>query len=312
MINSLLTAGINQVSDNQQITFTKYFRVILPLDGMVCWIKSGSINTNALEYPAMFGGEENATGIPEQITVPGMLHYDANQANKADETITVSNVSFSTSEKVDVFNLLAPDYLWIASVDGYEFAFSSKANYTEAAGLHHYQGQAMYPVVRGLLIDNPAALNVFEPVLSNSTPIWLGLNKYFPIYPSYLVPENTQGVYGVVSPTDTEMLWSAAWTDRDGNTWQNMSEKVRITLYNVKNNQAWDFLKYVLENSIDTNDYGIMETPVIIDAKRPQSEINAVAIKKYIDFKISYYQSRQRGQIPRIIETVFTNFVIGG
>ena len=45
---SSLQAGLEQISLNQQITFTKYTRVILPLDGFAFWVRSDLINPSSI------------------------------------------------------------------------------------------------------------------------------------------------------------------------------------------------------------------------------------------------------------------------
>jgi hypothetical protein len=68
---------------------------------------------------------------------------------------------------------------------------------------------------------------------------------------------------------------------------------VRITLYGLQNNAALDFVDCVLQYSLDTNNFGIMNNmAVVADAKRPLPGLQAIAQKKVITFQVSYYQQR--------------------
>ena len=66
---------------------------------------------------------------------------------------------------------------------------------------------------------------------------------------------------------------------------------VRVTTYGVANNDMIGFLNFVVQYSMDESLIGIMNMPAIVDEKQPQAEIQTIAQKKVIEFKISYLQT---------------------
>lgn len=283
-LQASLDAGIQSISGNQQVTFTQYAQVVLAQDGYVFWVKGGT------------------------ATYSGSLHYAATVQQNEDETIAVNDVIFTSPSEITEFNAIAPQTLWIATyqADGGNIliAFSERGRYYEAASVWHYQGHAVYPAMQGQIVgsilDIPA-----EPIVSNSLPIWLSQNQTFPVYPSFLVPENVVPPYIVahVDPVATEalagfpMLGTPGVPEHVGNPatlydWpssQLMRDNVRLTLYGLNNQQAIQFLFQLMELSLDQDTFGFCNSPAIRDEKRTQSEIMAVAMKKTIEIQASYY-----------------------
>lgn len=70
-----------------------------------------------------------------------------------------------------------------------------------------------------------------------------------------------------------------------------MGDEVTLTLYGLNSQQATQYLVNLIEYSRDTDAFGFRNSPAIQDAKRVQSEIAAVAMKKTIDISASYYLS---------------------
>ena len=284
-----LQVGMDTLSGSQSVTFTKYNRAILPLDGYVFWVR------------------DVATA---PIQVDGVLHYSADQKQNDDETIGINRVSFTTQNQIQDFNLQAESVVWIASQDEIRFAFTMRKNLFQQAGTYHYQGDAIYPVMFSQIIDNPASpLNLGGVISTNSLPIWLTLNQFMPIYPAMLVPSNLQGAYGVADISDTKAMQSYAQIDAQSNRYQLVSEKVKITVYNLNNNQVLDFVDYVLNYSLNYDTIGITNIPIPKDIKRGQSELGIRAQKKEIDFDVNYYQTRMQSIARKLILTAIPSYI---
>ena len=206
-------------------------------------------------------------------------------------TIAYQNVVFTTPVEVSDFNDLQPSEMLFGTYDDFEFSFSSHANRYEQANLWHYVGQAVYPEMRTQILQSAQDLPP-SPVASNSLPIWIALNDYAPVYPSFLVPENLTPPYIVcdIQADDTSMLQPIAWTDGD-NTWQLMRDKVRFITYGLINRDIQNFVQYLLNKSL-CGTYGIMQGGITVkDGKRIQSEMNVLAQQKFVELEVSYNQS---------------------
>jgi hypothetical protein len=145
----------------------------------------------------------------------------------------------------------------------------------------------MYPQI----IDDPLTLNT-DPIATNSLPIWLSLTQVMPIYPSFLVPTNLHPPYATVHIAETDGIQSAPYIDNTSTHWQLVKDKVKVTIYGKRNNDALDFQDYIFQQSLNSENFGIQNIPIIKDEQRIQSELGILAIKKVIEFDINYYQSR--------------------
>jgi hypothetical protein len=273
-----LAEGVNTLSENQTITFIQYARKVLPADGWIFWLNTG----NAL-------------------TAQGSLHYSTRLDQREDETIGINRITFTAEQQIQDFNKIAPDSIYIATVGEIQFAFSDQANFYEQAGLYHYSGDAIYPAMLPQIINSAADLDLLDTVVSNSLPLWLSMQPSLSsggtlqIYPSFLVPQDLQPPYASIQigEGDTEALQSAPWFDYEGSHWQLCSDRVKVTIWGLRNNDALDFQDYVNTFSLDdANLFGIMNIPVVRDAKRTQAELGIIGMKKEMNFEINYYQSR--------------------
>lgn len=311
-LGAALVGGLDVLSLDDEVTFTKYVRLVLPLDGFVFWVKA------------------NLTNSPDGVTmaVKGSLHYSTQTNQGESETEGVSTVLFTAESPVQEFNNVQPDTMWVADYPGdikgfdgpISFAFNSRGRYYQAADLYHYSGTALVPAFRAQLIDDASSLTARGLFVSNSLPIWLGLNTYRPpypgfvspvtLYPSFLVPQNLSLPYGVVhiGEGDTSALQPTPWLDWTSSQNQLVMDRVTITLYGLDNGQAQTFLSTVLQFSMDYDVLGMMNAPVIRDEKRTASELGVVAQKKRIEFEVSYNQGTlrdiARAQIERSVPAV--------
>lgn len=326
-LRDALVSGLETLDLDQQITFQAYTRVVLPLDGYIFWSPT------------------------TQLVIAGSLHIAQEIAQNEDETYGAATVVFTAEAPVTQFIAAPINTIYVATVNGTQFAFSQQQGFYQQAGIWHYFGHSIPPALSTQLLSSPNQIDPNQAVVSNSLPLWLALNKYGPatliqvpvldssgqpvldssgnvittpsvvypdlfncnvtLYPSFVVSPNLVPPYGVVhiGEEDTRALQSAPYIDVNRNHWQLGSDRVRITLYGLQNNAALDFLDCVEQYSVNTGNFGIMNMPIVRDAKRTQSELQAIAMKKYIDFEVSYYQFRAQQIARTLIEAVQITFI---
>ena len=271
-LQAVLGVGVGTLSQQQKITFVQYQRLILPVDGYVFWVK---------------------TPYKAPIEVSGSFHYQTDQKQELDKTIGYQNVIFTTQTEIADFNSIQPFTIWIGVFEEMQFSFSSHGNYYEQANLWHYRGQAVYPEMRTQLVDSVEDIPN-EPIISNSLPIWLALSKpQFPIFPSFLVPENLSPPYAVVhiGREDTKALQPIQLLTYDLNLYQQVMDKVRIIVYGDSNQDALNFVQSIYQYCELNPIFGFLQKGITVsDGKHIQSEINVIAQQKEIQLEISYCQ----------------------
>lgn len=318
-----LEAGVKAISYNASITFRRYVKLVLPLDGYVFWVRdtlvSQSALYNALQFNAAYYNQPPAQTNPEPapvIEVMGSLHYMTDTRQDESETYAVNAVVFTCMQEVTDLNDAGPEILWIGEFQGLRFAFSSRGSFYRQANLYHYRGQAVFADMETQIVDKLEGFSQ-SLIVSNSLPIWLALNDHQPfygiknpgfrLYPSYLIPNNQQPYYGAVHipPGQTEAIAMAPLLSRTMSHSQLVAERVKITLWGQRNASALDFVDFVQQYSLDYDTIGIMNSPVVQDEKRTQNELNTIAMKKTVEFEVNYYQSSARNiarqQISRAI-----------
>ena len=296
-LNPALSGGIATISRDEEIVFSIYVKYVLPLDGYVFWLRTSSVN------------------------IHGSLHYSSDSQQLVDENFTINRVVFSTTsdlgELVD-FNDIDPKTILIGEHKGMRFAFSQRGFFYAAAKVYHYSGESVYPSVESQLVDVGDELSLDTLIVSNSLPAWLRIVDYSPIwlvgknpgvtlYPSMLAPDNLRPPYGVVEiqPDQTRTLQAFPALGRTGTHSQLSTDHVRVILYGLTNDQALDWQDTVVEFSRDTNAIGMMSTSglsVMRDDKKGQNEINALAMKKTIEYDVAYNQVRIRDVARQMVE----------
>ncbi len=340
-LGSNLQAGVEAISSNQTVLFTRYVRVVLPIDSYVFWVRadrvgpSAMLNTTTLnksltpKLPAtpatQYGARLNEAG---QVVVPattlnaqGSLHYSTDTEQAEATTLGINRVVFTSQEPINDLNQIGANEIYIGVIDGIKFAFSTRGSFYRQSALWHYVGAAVYADMDSQIIDNPRLLNVRDVIVSNSLPLWLALNGYVApygfsnpgvtLYPSFLIPGNLPPPYGAVhiDPAGTRALTGGPRIGPDSSHTQLCADRVRITLFGMRNFNALDFLDCVLQRSLDYDEFGIINSsPVPRDEKRTQSELNAIAQKKTIEFEISYYQSRMNDIARQLILSAIPSF----
>lgn len=280
-----LEAGVNSLSQNQSITFKQYRKTVLTDDGMVFWVATGK------------------TG-----DFKGSLHFITDRHQDEDQTIAANRFIFSALEEVTAFNAVDPATMWIGTwqADGasVQIAFADRGSFYQQADLWHYSGYAVYPAMSAQIVNSAGDLPA-GPIVSNSLPIWLTQNAMAPVYPSFLVPDNIKPPYitAHIEPGGTEAIGAfpiivppgVRQSSTDASPFYNfpssqlMRDKVRLTLYGLNNQQAWQFYCSLIDYSLNTDNFGFCNSPAIRDEKRTQAEIAAIAMKKTIDIDASYY-----------------------
>jgi hypothetical protein len=291
-LQGTLAAGVNTLSQNQQIVFTQYTQQVISEDGYVFWVN---------------------TGTP--VTIQGSLHYAIERQQNEDETIDINRVVFTALSQVDVFDQANPGNLFVATFNGIQFSFRSRGPFYQQANLYHYQGDAVYPALASQLIDSAADLPV-GPIVSNSLPIWLSQNSFAPVYPSFIVPANVVPPYitAHIEPSMTEVpsfpiaVWPGTVVPNSGASplydlasTQLAKDRVRLTLYGFNNQTAIQFYMSLIDYSLNTDDFGFGNSPAIKDEKRTQVEMAVIAMKKTIDIEAWYYQGTADAIARRLI-----------
>jgi hypothetical protein len=311
-LSAALSAGLDVIDQDQTVTWTLYRRVVLPADGFVFWVRADTLNPGALVNAAP--PNSAAVNAAQALTVPaptfqaqGSLHHTSVLRQENDETLSVNRMVFTSKTPVNDLAVVAPDDMYLATTNGQRYAFSSRSMWYRQAALYHYSGDAVYPALATQIIDYPAQLSQRQ-VVSNSLPLWLSQNQFFPVFPSLLVPDNQLPPYAAVhiGEEDTHPMTAGATHDANGSRWQLMRDTVRITTYGVRNDTIMDWLDAVTEYTLaNPETLGVMNTPVPRDAKRGQVEIGAIAQKKVITLEASYYQSRINQLSRQLIKTAF-------
>ncbi|WP_297505896.1 hypothetical protein [Ferrovum sp.] len=292
-LQATLAAGLGTLSNQQQIIFQQYAKSVSVADGYVFWVATGN-----------------------NLTATGSLHQITETIQDEDNTYAKNGIVFTSQAEVTQFNLIDPQMMWIGAWIQDDVTlrvvFNDSGSVYQQSGLWHYSGDTVYPALQSQLVSSEADLPV-GPIVSNSLPIWLAQNTFAPVYPSYLVPDNLEPPYIVVhiEPESTETLgafpvyqWpgvTAGTNDYQLPSSQLMKEKVKLTLYGFTNQSAIQYLSSLMDYSINTDDFGFMNSPAIRDEKRKQSEIAAIAMKKSIDILASYYQGTADAVARRLI-----------
>jgi hypothetical protein len=290
-LGAILEAGVNTLDANQTITFTLYKRMVLPLDGFLFWVNYSLVTPVVGDPPAI-------------LNIKGALHYSVEAEQEEESTISMNTIVFTGLTQCDIFNQIEPQFLYLANYKGIRFTFSSQGKYFQQADLWHYLGVAVTSVMSTQIVDDINVLNDLADalVVTNSLPIWLSMASYLTPYqgitnpitnmfPSFLVPENEPPPYASIHIEETKALQAFPWMDGKSLSSQLVCDTVRVTTYGVKNNDIITFMNFVVQYSMDESFIGLMNMPAIVDEKQPQAEIQTIAQKKTIEFKVSYLQT---------------------
>lgn len=297
-LNATLTQGLDDLSRFQVVTFTKYIRKVLPLDGFVFWVKA-SVLSSAPDSE------------PDTVNVKGYLHLTTESIQDDEQLYDRNVVTFTAQTDIDPFNDIGSDVLYIGEFFGIQFSFSRRTGLNEPANLYHYSGEAIFPYMRSQIINSADDIDLADVVVSNSLPIWLSLSQFMPMYPAMLSVQNLVPPYATVKCGEPSPVAGAFCLDEKQNQYQLVSEDVTITVTGLRNAAVEDFLRYVQDYTLsDKAEMGVMNIPVIQDERITQNELNIIAMRKKVKFKVNYYQQRMRNVARRLITSAIPSIYV--
>lgn len=305
---SALSQGLKTISESQEVTFSLYVRVILPLDGFLFWVKADLLRKPEPHQPGL---PVPPADMPLSLRAQGSLHWMTTSQQTDITSQGLNNVLFTTSKKIEAFNATDSDSMYIGEVDGAPFSFSWMGNRYEQADLYHYRGESIYPVMRSQMITSLDDFRPHELVVSNCLPILIALNspggKSLSVYPSFLIPQNVVPPYAVIDVKNSRPLQMAPLIT-GGERWQFVMDTVRVTLFGLDNVRALQYVDYVVSHAMEYEQFGVSNSPVPLDDKMNQRELNAIAMKKHVDFEINYYQQSATAVALKYIQSVIVNW----
>jgi hypothetical protein len=315
-----LGAGLDVLTLGATLTFTRYLRRVLPADGFVFWVRADILapssvpNSTPLNAAPINQAQVIAQTAEIQL-VPGSLHHTTINQQGPDESFSLQKMIFTCQQPVDFLTAVEPDEIWIAGWENLKFAFSTRSGFFKRANTYHYSGDALYPSLATQVIDYPDQLSTLQ-VVSNSLPLWLGLATTFPLFPSWLVPDNQPPPYGAVhiGDDDTSPLAAAPYVDPlTGSRYQLTRDRVKITTFGVRNDDILDWIASVEDYTVgNPSTMGMMGIPIPRDAKRGQAEMSIIAQKKIIEFEVDYYQQRIVAAALQTIKSAFYTLTTDG
>lgn len=317
-LSAELGQGIGTLSLNQTINFTLYVKLILPLDGYIFWINASLVNNSALlnasQYNAIQYNSNGRSNLPAKVLkAKGSFHYASENIQEETQTAGRNHVIFTTQTEIQDFNSINPNFMYIAKFDDIRFAFNRTANFYKQAQVYHYHGDAIYSIMESQIIDDLSQIDTTDVIVSNSLPLWLTLNQFFPMLPAFLTEQNAVLPYASVfiDPRKTIALASAPLIYIDSSHYQLTSDTVKISMFGVRNAQALEFVDYVLDYSRDTDNFGLMNMPIMQDEQVIQKELGIIAQKKTITFEISYFQKNILDIAKKLILEAFITVTPG-
>jgi hypothetical protein len=218
-------------------------------------------------------------------------------------------VTFTTLNDVDDFNDIGESELFIGTFDDIQFSFSQRGKFYRGAGLFHYTGEAINPIMRSQIIDD---LSFFDnsKIVTDSLPFFMALNSICPVYPAFRGLQNIRPPFISVDVTETIPLNAYPQEDINSNRRQWCKDTVEVTAYGLNNNKALDYLWLVLNKGLEYySDFGINNVPVFKKIDIPQTELNVTANAKKAVFEVNYYQDRTLDIARVLIEQAFVSVI---
>jgi len=309
-----LENGLKVLSENQQVLFTRYVRLVLPVDGFVFWVKkslihqsNGAIN-NFMLNSVPINGSQPVIEPDDSFYVEGSLHYSTDNVQENTQVYGRNIVVFTTTSDVDDFNNIGESELLIGTFNDVQFAFSQRGKFYRGAGLFHYTGESINPIMRSQIVDDLAFFDDSK-VVNDSLPIFMSMNQLYPVYPAFRGLQNVRPPFISVDVVDSVALQQTPTEDYYSNRSQWCKDTVKITAYGLNNNKALDYLWYLINTGLANTDFGIMNAPVFKKVDIPQSELNVTANAKETTIEINYYQERTLGIARQLIELALTTVI---
>lgn len=295
-----LVAGQNQLDLDQSVTFSIYEKTLLPIDQYVFW------------------------SPVSRVTIKGALHIAQEIQQSDEDTYAAAHVTFTAQDKVAELEAAPTNRILVASTSqGTRYAFHAQNGFFTQANIWHYFGHSIPPAMLTQLLDRPGLIDLSRPVVSNSLAFWIQLGKFktpfadwfsnsIPLYPAQIVPANLEAPYIAVNVYDTRALQAIPKVRRTRSSHQLMADKVRLVLYGLQSDEATDFQNCVNSYMAYTGNFGLMNVPALVDDRRSHSGIEAIAMRKVIDYEISYIHSRVDSVARTLIKKAYVeDFFIG-
>jgi hypothetical protein len=336
-MQAALDAGIDAISLNQNVVFTLYRKFVFSQDGSVFWIATATTLTvaGALHYASdRLQNEDETLGqnmvmltseqeVSQFDTVaPNTLWIGAWPIAPSYAGSLIAGVDTETGTQLLTDN--GQPLLQDVPIQYLQVAFGQRAKLFSPAGLWHYSGFTVYPALSSQIVASPEDLPQ-GPIVSNSLPIWLASSPGVPVYPSYLVPDNIVPPYIVahIPPESTEAIqafpvvsWPGSVIPDSGSDplhslpWsQLLRDDVELTLYGFTAYTAALYLQSLIDLSL-TGAFGFANDPVLRDAKRTQTEISAIAMKKTLRIVANYNLNIANITAIRLLLEAFVSEII--
>jgi hypothetical protein len=281
----------------KNITFTKYVRRVLPVDGWVFWVKSSLIEGEVAPFSKVYLCS---------------THIQRNQTQEATKTNSISSIGLTVNKKIEDLHEVNQSVMWLGEYQGVKFSFNAQANYYEEANIFHYAGDAVYIENTPNIIDDieDLDLDLENGIVTNCIPIFITLNQQVQIYPAFLAPTNLKPPYATIEVKDTRGIAAGQsynpFEDSSLLSW----DKVELTIYGLRKKQLSDFLKYLENQQLVTEAFGMYWLPSVQNENVPQSEINVLTNKKVLNFDVSYTFNAVRSQAEAFIRSVTVDFFV--
>ena len=185
--------GLQTLANWQPTTFTLYKRVILPLDGFAFWVRADLLGGSSL-LNVPFTLLSLPAGQPMTINPIGYLHVTTDQQQNPDESFALNRVVFTAKQPIEPFEAINQETMWIGQFGKIRFGFDQRRAFSRQAGLWHYSGEAIYPVMETQIIDDLASFDKTALVVSNSLPFWPSHSPTSPLSSVGKGPEPTRVV----------------------------------------------------------------------------------------------------------------------
>ncbi|QDH14152.1 hypothetical protein E3E12_08070 [Formicincola oecophyllae] len=270
----------------QNITFRQYRRMVLPLDGHVFWVATGTTQTLA----ATLNAATSAVQTAQETASPTAL------------TLTIN-----ASDDLKPFTARAQGLLWVGTWQGQDFAISNASTSDLNAGSVLYSGQTITAPFAAQFVDDASQLDNKALLTSSCLPAFLAMPSQptpltkscpwpegVPVFPSFAVPDDQPTPYIAVCcrPKTLAPVSMAPSHDAASKTSsQIVREGVRLTLMGLDNQQACQVRDYVRQWALGHDSVlGVVNSPVIRDRPQKNPATATQAVRKTIDFTVMYPQ----------------------
>jgi len=294
-IENTLFEGYQQLSGQQKITFTKYVQRVLPVDGWVFWVKASLIDGEAAPFTKVYSGT---------------LHQSVNQTQEATKTNAVTNIILTANKPIDELKEVSATVMWLGEYDGSKFSFNVQNAFYDNARQYHYAGDAVYVENTPNIIDDIDDLDLENGIVTNCIPVFITLNEQVQIYPAFLAPTNLKPPYATIEVKDTRGIAAGQSYNPFEDSGMLQWDKVELTIYGLRKKQLSDFLKYLENQQLVTEAFGMYWLPSVQNENVPQSEINVLTNKKVLNFDVNYTFDAVRSQAEAFIRSITVDFFI--